>query len=816
MYSKLSDKLLFDYYMMHSTRKEDVYCTVPFYLSKEEHHQFKYTSETLNKLVFRIMSNITTSFKDFQEYIPDFKYRNEIINLKRPLSQVFWVRYDGFLRANGGVFYSEFNYDKPCAEREILATGDMEAYNNINSEYRYRLLQTLNSLIERQPKKQKYRIALLSDPCHYEETHVMFLLRKELELDNIEFVLVGPKNLYVMHNVVHAFDKPIDIIIRLFPAEFSHEINDFDKILQAFEDYKVDIVNDPRVIIGQCKNLYTYLWKLINSKDDRLSAKEIEAVASSLPYTEEFHKSKIEYVLKNKSKLVLKPVYGRYSIDVFIGSLHTEEEWEESVKYALESEKPFIIQEFCEIKASDTYYTMDGNFIFPTTAFANIGCFMLNDDFSGICVRWSSDYLTTDEYTWITPIGVKDSSVNISRLNISGEIRKNLWNKITERAMFEADFTGRYAKSLEYVGLDYITLSKEKYNELGKASEKLAEIMNRTQDVLFNNMDNFASILGVSNLKEVISSRYTEEFLFLGRMDWAIDYSGNLKLLEINSETPAGLVESLFVDNIIVEEINIDLYSANKILKNNILFQFKKIIDDYSKTQDIRTIGLLSSTYYEDWYTINSLYKILKELPYEFVVGSIYDCKVSDSGKWSLYGTELDAVYRYYPLDWFDKEDMVDKKESLKSTLSINPPHTIISQSKAFFAVMYELLKQGFYEEDERKVIIKYIPKTSFNVEELGTYDYIVKPILSREGDGIALACELQKKPDENNVYQERVHTLSVEYCVHDNLEDTHQMFYPIFGAYVTGTRFAGIYTRLGKFITGNLCVYTPTFIKDK
>jgi len=256
--------------MLNSTRKEDVYCTVPFYLSEEEHSQFESSSEILDKLVFRIMASINTEFEDFKNYIPDFQYKEEIVNLKRPMSKVFWVRYDGFLKADGGVFYSEFNYDKPCAQREILATGDMEAYKNINSDYRAKFLLAFNELLKRQPQKEKYRIALLSDPCHYEETHLMFLFKKELALDNVEFVLTGPKNLYVVENKVYAFEKPIDIIIRLFPTEFSNEINQFGEILKVFEDYKVDIVNDPRVIIGQCKNLYTYLWKLVKSKDNRL------------------------------------------------------------------------------------------------------------------------------------------------------------------------------------------------------------------------------------------------------------------------------------------------------------------------------------------------------------------------------------------------------------------------------------------------------------------------------------------------------------------------------------------------------------------
>lgn len=814
MYEKLSDKLLFEYFMMHSTRKEDIYCKAPFYLTDDEFAAFKSSSETLNSLVYRIMSGIKGVFKDFQGFIPEFKYKDEIINLKRPMSEVFWVRYDGFLRANGGVFYSEFNYDKPCAEREIIATGDMEAYNNINIEYRHRLIESVKKLMKRHEGKGEVAIALLADPCHYEESHLMCLLQKELACEQLNFIRVGPSNLYVEENKVYAFGKCVDIIIRLFPTEYSSEIKDFDKILEVFEGGSVDIVNDPRVIIGQCKNLYTYLWQLVRKRDIRLKDVEVKAIEASLPYTEVFSKDMIQELIDKKDKFVVKPVYGRYSIDVFIGKLHNEEDWKKALNYVSGSGKQFIIQEFCEIKESDTYYTPEGNFLFPVKAFANIGCFMLEHEFSGCCVRWSDDYLTTDDYTWITPIGIKSKVLEVKQLDASGEARKKLWDRVTERGMFEGDFTGRYVKNFQYIGLDYLNLERNKYRELIFAVEAVAKIMDKTQKLVYTNLRYFAPILGIEQLEDILSSKFTEEFLFLGRMDWAIDNSGQLKLLEINAETPAGLAESLYIDRIITEELGIKEENPNVELRSKIVDQFKKIVNDYSKTRSIQTIGVLTSTYYEDWYTAKSLYKVLsEEMSYDFVIGSIYDCRVDSTGKLNLYGKSLDAVYRYYPLDWFDKEEMSDKKDALKNTLSINPAHTIISQSKAFFAVMYELLKQGFYSEEEKAILLKYIPKTSFQVEELNSYDYLVKPILSREGKGIALACELQEIPDEDYIYQQRVDTINLNYEVYSNISGNSEVLYPILGTYVAGTKFAGIYTRLGRFITENLCIYAPVRI---
>ena len=38
---------------------------------------------------------------------------------------------------------------------------------------------------------------------------------------------------------------------------------------------------------------------------------------------------------------------------------------------------------------------------------------------------------------------------------------------------------------------------------------------------------------------------------------------------------------------------------------------------------------------------------------------------------------------------------------------------------------------------------------------------------------------------------------------------------YPVFGTYVCGSEFSGIYTRLGSEITDMCCMYMPTYIEN-
>ena len=56
----------------------------------------------------------------------------------------------------------------------------------------------------------------------------------------------------------------------------------------------------------------------------------------------------------------------------------------------------------------------------------------------------------------------------------------------------------------------------------------------------------------------------------LGRIDFAIDNNGDLKILEFNSETPAGLVEAIGVNSIIKEKLNIEYDNPNENLRKDI------------------------------------------------------------------------------------------------------------------------------------------------------------------------------------------------------------------------------------------------------
>lgn len=809
------EKLIFDYHLVDCQRKNNIYSSIPYYMNKNLFLKLVDYSEILDKLCRKIISGLNNEYSDYIEYIKDFPYKDKILNLSSPVSEIFWVRYDAFLKESGGFFFSEFNYDKPCAQREIMYTGSMDIKNNVNKDFEKVFIDSFKDILIKNlnKNKTKYNIAILVDPCHYEEFHLAMLYKSRIENDMFNFIIVGPKNFEVINNKLYAFEKEIDVILRQFPTEYSSEIDDFDKIIELVSNNKVLILNDPRVIAIQCKTLFSYFWQLVKNNDKRLSEKEKNIIKECIPYTEILNSINIQYAEVDKNKYVIKPIYGRYSEDVYIGILHTKDEWKDVIKYVKDKKDDFILQEFCQIKKDASVFQDKERFI-PKEAFCNFGVHLTNGIFSGICPRWTNGYLTCEEDTWISPIGYSEKSLSIEKVPVEGKERYNEWKKINEEVLFKHSFTGIYNKNDEYIGLDSLILNKKKYNELKWASEKITKIFSNVTKIVQDNFDSLGDVLGIDSLKNVATQKLTDNFTAVGRMDWVLDTQDNLNLLEINSETPAGLVESLYINDLIYSRFFSKFINPNSNLKMYIKESFKKILKDYSKQKDIKNIAVLSSTYYEDWYTCKAIYDILKELPYNVIQENIFDAEVYEN-KIYLQEQPMDAVFRYYPLDWFIKDEMEDTLNTfISGTLSINPPSTIISQSKAFFALIWELNKQHLLTKEDSKIIEKYIPYTSLDVDLLNTTDFYMKPILDREGIGIKLSSDVSECPKFECVFQERVNIEPVEYTVHATDGFSKKLLYPVIGTFITSDKFAGIYTRLGNLVTDRCCIYAPLYVK--
>ena len=812
-----TEDILFNHYMVSALGEEYVHSQIPFFIESNLWERMKSYGEEINRIVLEVLSQVSGKHKELLSYFEDFPFKDRIFNLKCPLSPMYWTRFDTFIDKENKIYFSEFNYDKPCGQKEIHLAEKCDFEGNLNKGFVKGLISYLIEICDEFTKgKEKINVGFLIDPCHYEELHHTYYFKDILKDTKLNIIPVGNNNLSVINDNVYAFSKvKLDVILKLFPTEFSWEIKNIEEILDSFDKRNVLLLNDPRIIGIQAKGLYAYLWNLIDNNSDKLSDKDKEIIKRCIPYTEMLTENNIGKVFANKDKYVVKSSLGRYSQEVYIGKNYEENDWRKQVKKALESGKLHIVQDFIDIREEYTYAPDYDDRNTPVSAYGNYGLYIMDKKVTGILVRWGRDVLTDDYYTWMSPLGQDNFPLRIQKCIYSGKDREKLYEELSEELAFEYDFTGNYTSENQYISLDNIILDKRFYDEIQYVSLKFCEILNKIYPHIQKKIDLFGPILGIpEELYKVVTDNFVKELCAIGRIDFVVDNLGKLKIVEFNSETPAGLVESMAIPNILKDKLNLKLVNPNENFRSDIKVTFEKILNQLQEQGEIKNIAVVTSWYYEDIYNTKIVYDILKELgDYNVVFGNVYDMKMKNDEIY-LYGNKIDAIYRYYPLDWFYFNDEMNKFliPLSKKEYLINPGHTLITQSKAFFTVLYELIGKGVLNDEEEKLINQYIPYTTLEKDNKLSADYLAKPYLSREGHGI-LDSFAKLDEEEEYIFQDRVNLRPLRMNVYSSINKKEKLQFPALGVYITGSKPAGIYTRMGEFITDSTAKYISLYL---
>ena len=137
---KYTEDVLFNNYIVSSLGEEYVHSQIPFYFDKNTYNNMVFYSEEINRISLGILKGITNTHKDLLNYFDNFLFRDKIFNLKCPIAPMFWTRYDTFRNEKNDVYFAEFNYDKPCGQKEMHLAGKSDFDGNLNVEFSKRRL----------------------------------------------------------------------------------------------------------------------------------------------------------------------------------------------------------------------------------------------------------------------------------------------------------------------------------------------------------------------------------------------------------------------------------------------------------------------------------------------------------------------------------------------------------------------------------------------------------------------------------------------------------------------------------------------------
>lgn len=331
---------------------------------------------------------------------------------------------------------------------------------------------------------------------------------------------------------------------------------------------------------------------------------------------------------------------------------------------------------------------------------------------------------------------------------------------------------------------------------------------------------------------------------WISRFDFVMDKNNHcFKMVEINADTPCAIPEAFYGNGIAADYL--DKYDVN-------FGEYKKLVDFMSKidmstfkpkvnlfTRNIQT-DVFAFACFDDYvedkgntmFMMNTLRdnKTLSSSRF----WSFYDIKVEENHGIKCYDEYARALYRLHPMELLIDEvsttgedlGILFLEEYKKNNfIMMNPPESLIMQSKAFQALVWALAESGEYFTEEEQIIIKQHMVPTYFEEDIKVNGFphnskrIVKPIWGREGHGVYIVNEDGKTIIDNAAYD------APDTIQRKSNADIHQVFiesdkveavtdsglvegYMTFSCFMLGNEPSALFARLSPFQVAGIEAY--------
>jgi len=375
----------------------------------------------------------------------------------------------------------------------------------------------------------------------------------------------------------------------------------------------------------------------------------------------------------------------------------------------------------------------------------------------------------------------------------------------------------------QYMSYNVLEMEQEQWDDIQIATSKIGHIVNKAYKIIFNNPSLIAKLgLPIETLEAIkVPSKY---FSYFSRLDLVVN-NGQIKLIEINCDTPTGYLETSVANRIITNDKGFN--SPNE-LGLSIFRAWRNIEKDY---------GIDGETVYFTSYGENEEDRqtVLFNMRCSGTMSkyiAVEDILIDESGLYDQEGNKIDFLYRLYPLEFLPTDVDENGKPIGQLFLNhiadgtvkiINPPSSFMMQSKAVMAIIYEfafLNRSDLFTLEELNDIKKYFLPTFFRkayFEPLEGFkkgtNYVEKPVFGREGGGVKIFDENDNiiEEDEENQYSE-YNKIYQQYAeMPDFTIDTWDGEYTgklLVGSFLIGGEPSGVFLRVGEKITGNLSMF--------
>lgn len=394
---------------------------------------------------------------------------------------------------------------------------------------------------------------------------------------------------------------------------------------------------------------------------------------------------------------------------------------------------------------------------------------------------------------------------------------------------------------VEYALWDVKKETPENINRIRQATERIGHIFYKTAPLLRQLDEETLLQLGypAESLSYIRLQTMPIESV-IARFDLVVT-TDEVKLLELNADTPTFIKETFFVNGKVCEAlglqnpndgceqqlrkavqkaVQLSLQSLGKQKLPNIVFASHGEHDE----------DRLTTMYLKELSGLNSQYMSLNQLRLVTEPLIKNGKMVVECGLYDDNGEKIDILYRQtYPVEHLIHDEDPITKEKVgqflmklveeKDLAVINPPSAFLLQSKAIMALIWGLHEEWhpFYSDEEHQWIHTYFLPTYLDKDLFQQQDcsYVKKPSFGREGDtveiykgtGDKLAGDLHKTYEDSlPVYQQFIELPTTVIQTEQGKKQVHYMY----GCFYINGQASAIGIRAGRQITDNESYFLP------
>ncbi|SDK84778.1 glutathionylspermidine synthase family protein [Natronincola ferrireducens] len=369
----------------------------PMFLSVDDFKKFEHLTEQLMGILRKVIDRYLQD-EEFRKHFGFSQLLEELIvkdpgySIPAPMG-----RFDIFYHDDGDFQFCELNADGSSGMVEARELQNIFqhslAIKELEKDYRFTIFEVFYTWVDALLKnyqefsgsQEKPKVAIV-DWFSSEVPSEFIEFQKVFEERGCPTVVADIRDLTYRKGKLYYEEFQIDCIYRRAVTweiiDNNKEVKDF---IDAYMEGAVCVVGPIRSQIIHNKNIFSILHD--SMKTPFLTEEERRFVEKHIPYTTIFdtnNEELVDFTIKNKDQLVLKPMDKYASYGVYIGRDFTAKEWKNIIDS--QAQKNYLLQQFCRVPKLPMAMFAENDVDFVENNYI-IGLFMYNQKLQGIYTR---------------------------------------------------------------------------------------------------------------------------------------------------------------------------------------------------------------------------------------------------------------------------------------------------------------------------------------------------------------------------------------------------------------------------------------------